>query len=360
MTAADRFWSQLQALYGAADKPTLDALVRLGLAQRPSIKISDSTINGWLNRKAVPTGAKNQRYVLAMVDFLQARVRANSGYKPLPIGEWVTLLREAQIERAAGKRKGRPRRADGLLLTDPQRGSVTAVPELDHSALAEQALDASWIEASATNAGPTARSAYLEQVRRIAPTCLRDRGNELAKMATFCIESGDMPFMWWQASAWSGKTALMAWFVLHPPPDVTIVPFFITARYAGQNDRIAFVDVVMEQLAEMLGQPMPAYLTAATREPHLLGMLNEAARQLHARGKRLVLLVDGLDEDRGVTIGPDAYSITALLPARPAPGLRIIVSGRPDPPIPADVPDDHPLRDSLVVSPLANPLLPMW
>ena len=62
-----------------------------------------------------------------------------------------------------------------------------------------------------------------------------------------------------------------------------------------------------------------------------------------------MLVVDGLDEDQGVTAGPDAYSIAALLPARPPAGLRVIVAGRPDPPIPDDVPDDHPLWDPGIV-----------
>ena len=57
----------------------------------------------------------------------------------------------------------------------------------------------------------------------------------------------------------------------------------------------------MEQLAELLGQPMPAYLTEATREPHLLRLLAEAAENVR---RRLVLVVDGLDEDRGVTDRP--------------------------------------------------------
>ena len=103
----------------------------------------------------------------------------------------------------------------------------------------------------------------------------------------------------------------------------------------------------MEQLADLLGEPIPAYLTEATREPHLLRMLARGGRGTLAG--RLVLVVDGLDEDRGVTTGPDAYSIAALLPARPPAGLRVIVAGRPDPPVPADVPDDHPLRDPAIV-----------
>ncbi|WP_147328630.1 hypothetical protein [Kutzneria buriramensis] len=56
-------------------------------------------------------------------------------------------------------------------------------------------------------------------------------------------------------------------------------------------------------------------------------------------------MVDGLDEDRG----SDTHSIAALLPEDPEPGMRIIVAGRPHPPIPEDVSDHHPLRDPAVV-----------
>lgn len=109
----------------------------------------------------------------------------------------------------------------------------------------------------------------------------------------------------------------MSWFVLHPPPGVRIVSFFVTARFAAQNDRVAFVNVVLEHLAELLGQPVPAYLTDATRDAHLLGMLADTDTACAERGERLILVVDGLDEDRGVTTGPDAHSIAARLPATP-------------------------------------------
>lgn len=194
------------------------------------------------------------------------------------------------------------------------------------------------------------RSAYLEQVRRIAPPQLHEREDELAELAAFCTEPDQGPYAWWRAPAWAGKSALMSWFVLHPPPGLQVVSFFVTARYKGQDDRAAFADAVMEQLAELTGQPIPAYLTDTTREAHLLRMLSEAA----GRSPRLVLVVDGLDEDRGVTTGADAYSIAALLPLRPPAGLRTIVAGRPDPPIPADVPDRHPLRDPAIVRVLAR------
>jgi hypothetical protein len=110
---ADRFWAELRALYQAAGQPTLKRLVRLGLEQHPPISISDSTINGWLNRKAVPTGRKNERYLTAMVAYLQGRVGSGTRYQPLPQGEWGRLLRAAQAERAAGRQQGRPHRATG-------------------------------------------------------------------------------------------------------------------------------------------------------------------------------------------------------------------------------------------------------
>lgn len=193
------------------------------------------------------------------------------------------------------------------------------------------------------------RSAYLQQVRRIAPDELLDRNAELSELSAFCTREVLKPYAWWRGDAWAGKSALISWFVLHPPAGVRVVSFFVTSRFAGQSDRVAFIDVVLEQLAELLGQAMPAYLTEATRDAHLLAMLDASAVACRIRRERLVLVVDGLDEDRGVTAGPDAYSIAALLPVKPDAGLRIVVTGRPNPPLPTDVPPNHPLRDSTIV-----------
>ena len=83
-------------------------------------------------------------------------------------------------------------------------------------------------------------------------------------------------------------------------------------------------------------------------------MLSDAARVCLERDERLVLVIDGLDEDRGVTTGPRAHSIAALLPASPPVGMRVIVSGRPNPPIPSDVPRHHPLHDGAIVRELPD------
>ncbi|WP_426503355.1 hypothetical protein ACPPVO_37765 [Dactylosporangium sp. McL0621] len=200
---------------------------------------------------------------------------------------------------------------------------------------------------------PAARSAYPHQVSRIAPVRLRDRDAELEALASFCTAPGTDSYIWWRAGAWAGKSALLSWFVLHPPPGTRVVSFFITARFAGQNDRSAFATVILEQLAELLHQPVPTPIGEANRDALVLGLLAEAAAACEREGDRLVLVVDGLDEDNGTIIGADAYSIAAMLPARPSSGLKIIVAGRPNPPIPDDVPLDHPLREPAIVRELA-------
>lgn len=84
-------------------------------------------------------------------------------------------------------------------------------------------------------------------------------------------------------------------------------------------------------------------------------MLGNAADRCDQQGRRLVLVVDGLDEDwfANRTKPRRRPSIASLLPERPPGGMRVIVSGRPDPPIPDDVPESHPLLDPSVVRELA-------
>ena len=197
---------------------------------------------------------------------------------------------------------------------------------------------------------PPVRTRYLAQVERIAPPLLEDREAELAELTEFCTSPATAGmYAWWRAPAWSGKSALMSWFVLHPPRAVRIVSFFVTARLAGQNDRGAFVDNVLEQLLTMMGEALPPFLTESTRDAHLLGLLAEAAEACRERGEEFVLLVDGLDEDRGAGSGPDAHSIAGMLPADLPSGMRVVVAGRPNPPIPGEVPAHHPLREESVV-----------
>ena len=202
---------------------------------------------------------------------------------------------------------------------------------------------------------PAARTGwreYLEQVSEIAPReGLLGRVGELADMAAFC--AGDQPYWWWQAGPWAGKSALMSWFVLHPPAEVLAVSFFITARDASQADSTAFTKTVLGELEELSGGDLPEHaVDAGNARGQLRLLLRATARQCQEQGRRLILVVDGLDEDWG----PDAGlpSIASLLPKRCEDGFKVIVAGRPDPQVPADVAADHPLRDPRIVHELGR------
>lgn len=199
----------------------------------------------------------------------------------------------------------------------------------------------------------SAESHYLEKVvrRDIAPDLLYDRDAELAELARFCTDDDPAApsYTWWRGPAWSGKSALMAWFALHPPPGVRTVAFFLRAQVPHQNTWIDFADNLLQQLAALLDRQPPTGLTDATRQEVLLALMDDAAEACRRRGDRLVLVLDGLDEDQG------GHSVAWLLPAKPAAGMRVIVSGRDHPPLPEGVlDDDHPLCDAAVVRVLAG------
>ncbi len=195
-------------------------------------------------------------------------------------------------------------------------------------------------------------SGYLLQVERMAAAEFRGRGAELSELASFSTEApaedvSERNYWRWLAPAWAGKSALLAEFVLNPPAGIDVVAFFITSRMAGQNDAAAFCEVVQRQLYALLREEEPLS-TPATRDEQLRLALDRAAEHCAAEGRRLVLVVDGLDEDHGVTAGPDCHSIAALLPRTPPHDMRIIVAGRPHPPVPDDVPGDHPLHTTQI------------
>lgn len=194
-------------------------------------------------------------------------------------------------------------------------------------------------------------SGYLLQVEAIAAANFQGRHQELEELNSFCraLDSPEISSSYWRwlAPAWSGKSALMAHFTLNPPPKIAVVAFFITSRLARQNDAGAFCEVVQRQLYALLGEEEPLS-TPYTRDEQVRLAINRAAEHCATRGRRLVLLVDGLDEDRGVTAGPDSHSIAALLPRVPPHGMRVVIAGRPHPPVPDDVPIGHPLRESSI------------
>lgn len=73
--------------------------------------------------------------------------------------------------------------------------------------------------------------------------------------------------------------------------------------------------------------------------------LKDAADQISRRGRELILLVGGLDEDTGAW---GLNSVASLLPRFLNDGIRIVFSSRRDAPLPRDVSAGHPLWASPV------------
>jgi hypothetical protein len=207
-------------------------------------------------------------------------------------------------------------------------------------------------------AGPAevVTTAYHELVADIAPDRLHGREDELAELVRFC--AGDPPYAWWQAGPWAGKSALMAWLVLYPPAGVDVVSFFVTGRLSGESDSAAFTRALIEQLTVLVGESSGGLLTGPGQHGQLLALLKAAARRSQHAHRRLLVVVDGLDEDTSTRTGRP--SIASLLPRRPPPEVRVLVASRPHPPVPDDVPGDHPLRNvrlrPLARSPYAHDL----
>ena len=179
---------------------------------------------------------------------------------------------------------------------------------------------------------------YATEVESIGPAELLGRQQEWAELVEFC--AGEICCAWWQAEPWAGKTALASWLATHPPVGVEVASFFITARLAGQSTADAYVTAILEQLAALVGVIPPAIAGTPGRRGAYRNLLAQAAQAVTRRGRRLLLVVDGLDEDIGSADG----SIAALLPADPTPGMRVLVTSRDHPGLPADLPSGHWLR----------------
>ncbi|HWT91150.1 MAG TPA: TIR domain-containing protein [Solirubrobacterales bacterium] len=186
--------------------------------------------------------------------------------------------------------------------------------------------------------------AHLAQVKDLAPTVLVDRERELRDLAVFC--AGEDPYLHLVGGAWAGKTALVSWFSLSPPEGVDVVSFFVNAGLAGQRDSGGFTDGLIAQLGPLAGEPhrLPPGAPWAERDGERRRLLDRAATRATESGRRLLLLVDGLDEDQGIDSAFDLPSIASLLPRHEVPGLLVAVTSRPHPELPIDLPQDHPLR----------------
>jgi WD40 repeat protein len=175
--------------------------------------------------------------------------------------------------------------------------------------------------------------ATVREIRRRTPQLL-DRSVELADVAAFA--TGDQGYRWMVGDSWAGKTALVAEAVMAAlPPDVDLVTYFLSLREADADSN-NFLKNVVPQLAFLLNEAPPAF------DPHQFRALWErAVQRATVTGRHLLLLVDGLDEDQRP---PGSPSVAALLPTSLGGHAHLLVTSRPHPKIPIDMPVRHPLR----------------
>jgi hypothetical protein len=287
-----------------------------------------------------------------------------------PVREWLSYLRTLRrrhgglTEQEIATRMGLTARSrvSHLLNHAPPRSRVQAGELLD-------ALEAfEWEKENALNLWELAKNEHFgddpsrsrragdrrepspqfaEVARSDVPTGgLRGRARELGELAAFCADE-ERTYIWWQAEAWAGKTALLASFVVvDHPPGIVPVSFFITGRQAGLDTSLAFLRDVTAQLEALSGTSQPEVIIH-DGVPYLHWLLRECAQLVSKDAQRLVLVVDGLDEDMSRAV--DRRSIASMLPKNLDHGSKVIVSGRPNPRLPGDMPADHPLWNPDIV-----------
>ena len=175
----------------------------------------------------------------------------------------------------------------------------------------------------------------VREIRRRTPQLIA-RQQELAEIAAFAT-SGD-GYRWIVGQAWAGKTALAGEAMITAmPPNVDIVAYFLSRRQSDANSS-HFLAVVIPQLAFLLNEdpPAPDWHT-------FLRLWEEALEAARGRDHHLLLIVDGLDEDLHP---PGVPSVAALLPTAVGERGHVLVTSRPYPELPIDVPSRHPLRQA--------------
>jgi len=175
---------------------------------------------------------------------------------------------------------------------------------------------------------------YSRVLVEVAARCKRlvGREDELSHLAAFV--SSTQGYAWWRAPPWAGKTALAAYFATHPPAHVDVVAFFVSRALGQQTSQC--LRHLCDQLAALLDEEPPSVSDHAAFQD----LWARGAKQAVLAQRRLLLLVDGLDENN--TSPP----IAALLPGGDLPAAQVLVFSRLAPGIPTEVHQNHPLRDS--------------
>nr|WP_277875139.1 trypsin-like peptidase domain-containing protein [Kribbella antiqua] len=163
---------------------------------------------------------------------------------------------------------------------------------------------------------------------------LLGREREIADITAFA--TGAVGYRWLVGGAYAGKTALLYEAVtVGLPSEVDVVSYFLSQR-ASDADSIRFLDATVPQLAYLceVDPPVPD-------RDQFAALWRQAADRANDLGRHLLLVVDGLDEDRR----PGSASVASLLPTLVSTHAHVLVASRPYPDLPVDA-DGHPLKET--------------
>lgn len=288
-----RLGRRLKSLHEAAERTRDERITgRQMLTQLKQLTVSSSTLGDWLNGKSAPS-LENLPGYRTLIAYLEEC----AGGPQLRPAEWDQLISLAMAE-SRSNRGGRPAKASRPKRVAPFR--------------------------------------FCHNAEAYRPPVLAGREAELDQLQGLIRTSSG--YLVLVAPPWAGKSAFLATFVSSRAADDTdLVAYFV--RWGHGTDKAAeFLSTMVSQLSMHVGKR-----SVRADRATLLALYEEAARTSIARGRNLLLVVDGLDEDAGARIG-EGESIASLLPPQPYPGLRVLVSRRWHPPLPGDLPRDHPLR----------------
>ena len=183
------------------------------------------------------------------------------------------------------------------------------------------------------------KPAYRKTVREFGRTLHRrmpqllGREQELADIAAFA--TGPAGYRWLVGGAYAGKTALLFEAVTTALPDEVDVVCYFLSRRASDADSSRFLAAVVPELAYLCEVDPPA-----PDRDQFYDLWTRASERAGETGRPLLLVVDGLDED---IQPPGLPSVASLLPTLMEGRAHVLVTSRPHPDLPVDVPDGHPL-----------------
>lgn len=167
---------------------------------------------------------------------------------------------------------------------------------------------------------------------------LEDRDAEIKELREFLTRAGN-GWWGWHGGPWTGKTRLMAEVACAPPPGWRVVAFFVR-RGQGANTQAAMVRSIIPQLADIAGRDHVVLGDQAAQAALLEQLLNEAIDACEATGERLLVVIDGLDEDEALA-GNQFPPVLGALPLI-ADRHVVLVASRAAPSL--HLPEPHPLN----------------